>query len=72
MLIGSAIDGTTQQFDLALEDDVEDCATTEDIMSFNTNTSTKYFTYDSSATDKEKVRKQDDVLDLESFATAIP
>ena len=69
LLLGSAIDGSTQMFDLALENDAEDCATTEDIKSFTTNTSTKYFTYDSSATDKEKVRKQDDVLDLESFAS---
>ena len=71
LLIGSAIDkdGITQMFDLALEDDVEDCETTDAVMSFNANSSTKYFTYDSSATDKEKVRKQDDVLDLESFAS---
>lgn len=69
LLIGSNLDGTTQMFDLALEDDVEDCGATENIMSFNTNSTTKYFTYDSSAISKEKVTKQDDVLDLESFAS---
>ena len=68
LLLGSDLEGTTQMFDLAIEDDPEDCATAEEV-SFNTNSSTKYFTYDSSATDKEKVRKQDDVLDLGSFAS---
>lgn len=69
LLVGSVLDGTTQMFDLALEDDVEDCETTEDIMSFTTNSTTKYFTYNSTATSREKVTKQDDVLDLESFAS---
>ena len=68
LLVGADLDGTTQAFDLALVDDVEDCADTDDIYSGRASTSVKFFVYDPSATGSKKITQQDS-FDLTSLAS---
>ncbi len=57
LMLGSAIDSTTQMFDLALVDDALDCLTAE-AKSFTTTANTTFFTYD----DGEDVKDADRVV----------
>ena len=69
MLIGADIDESTgtQMFDLAMANTVGECATAQ-TYSMTANKSVKYFVYDSTKTDNEKLTQQDD-LDLTGFAS---
>jgi len=69
LLVGADLDGTTQAFDLALVDDIEDCADTDKIYSGRASTSVKFFVYDPEATGSKKITQQDgfDLTSLASF-----
>ncbi|MBR5518777.1 MAG: S-layer homology domain-containing protein [Clostridia bacterium] len=68
LLVGADLDGTTQAFDLALVDDVEDCADTDDIYSGRASSSVKFFVYDPAASGSKKITQQDS-FDLTSLAS---
>ena len=67
LLVGADVDGTTQQFDLALTDNVEECMDA-DVYSGRAGSSTKFFVYDSEANGSEKISQQES-FDLTSLAS---
>ncbi len=67
LLIGADMDGTTQIFDLALTNNVEECASA-DTYPGRASTSVKFFVYDSDAKGSEKIAQQDS-FDLSSLAS---
>ena len=67
LLIGADMDGTTQIFDLALTNNVEECASA-DTYPGRASSSVKFFVYDSDAKSNEKITQQDS-FDLASLAS---
>ena len=67
LLVGADLDGTTQVFDLALVDDVEDCES-GDIYAGRAGSSVKFFVYDPNAKGSEKITQQDS-FDLKSLSS---
>ena len=67
LLIGADMDGTTQIFDLALTNNVEECASA-DTYPGRASTSVKFFVYDPDAKGSEKIAQQDS-FDLSSLAS---
>lgn len=66
LLMGCDLDGSKQQFDLALTSNVSDCDSAS-TASFNADSSVIYFTYEITESGTKKISKQDGMLDLSGF-----
>ena len=67
LLMGAGMDGTTQIFDLALTNNVEECASA-DTYPGRASSSVKFFVYDPDGKSNEKITQQDS-FDLASLAS---
>ncbi len=69
LLVGAQVDGTTQLFDIALEDEPEDCEGSDKVYSRSAPSSTKFFVYDPEAKGSDKITQQEsfDLTSLSSF-----
>jgi len=67
LLVGAAVDNSTQMFDLAMTNNVADCATAN-TNSMTAGSSVKYIVYDSTKTGDDMITQQEK-LDLTAFAS---
>jgi len=67
LLVGAAVDNSTQMFDLAMTNNVADCATAN-TNSMTAGSSVKYIVYDSTKTGDDMIT-QHEKLDLTAFAS---